>query len=169
MDLTAAGISVTPTAEGTQYHFAAARNPRFAIGVTAFAVLWTGALYLQYLLDFPRIFLVVTGLFELLLLLIVADLWLGSTTVTIDGRTIRRRHALLGLGGTKVIPCRQIQTLDLHIGMQSSGRSGTPYYDLRATFDTGKHKRLGGGISNKRHAEWLLARMRHDIGLVEPS
>jgi hypothetical protein len=49
--------------------------------------------------------------------------------------------------------------------MQSTGRSGTPYYELRATLDTGRHTHLGYGIRNKRHAEWLADRMRAEIGL----
>jgi hypothetical protein len=165
MDLAAAGIHLTPTAEGTKYYFAARRNPSFAMGVTVFTLIWTGALALQYTLEFPRIFVAATGLVELLLLLIVADLWFGSTTVTIGAGTVRRRHGMFGLGSTRVIPCQIINSLDLHIGMQSSGRSGIPYYDLRATFTTGKHKHLGDGIRNKRHAEWLIERMRQEIGL----
>jgi len=165
MDLAAAGIHITPTAEGTKYYFAAQRNPSFAMGVTVFTLIWTGALALQYALEFPRIFVVATGLVELLLLLIVADLWCGSITVTIGVGTVRRRHGLFGFGGTRVIPCQNIKSLDLHIGMQSSGRSGIPYYDLRAQFHAGKHKHLGDGIRNKRHAEWLIERMRQEIGL----
>ena len=63
------------------------------------------------------------------------------------------------------LPKRTITRLDLHISMQSTGRSGIPYYELRATLDTGKHKHLGDGIRNKQHAEWLAERMRGEIGL----
>jgi len=166
-DLTESGIHIRPTAEGTEYHFAAGRNASFCLGVAVFTLIWTGALYLQYVLDFPRIFVAITGLFELLLLLILADLWLGSTRVIIGAGVVRRRHTILGLGSTRVIPSKSIRTLDLHISMQSSGRSGTPYYELRATLDTGKHKHLGSGIRHKGYAEWLANRMRTEIGLKE--
>lgn len=164
MDLAASRIHLAPTPEGTQYYFAAARNASFGGGLTMFTLLWTGALWLQYTLGFPWIFVVVTGVFELLLILIVLDVWLGATTVTIGSESVHRRHAILGIGSTRVIPKRSITSIDLRISMQSTGRSGTPYYELRATLDTGRHKHLGRGIRNKRHAEWLLERMRSELG-----
>jgi len=165
MDLAASGIHITPTPEGTQYYFAPARNASFASGLTMFTLLWTGALWVQYALDFPRIFVVVTGAFELLLIVIVLEVWLGATTITIGSDSVHRRHALLGIGSTRIIPRQGITRLDLHISMQSTGRSGIPYYELRATLDTGTHKHLGDGIRNKPHAEWLVERMRSEIGI----
>lgn len=164
-DLAASGIHIAPTHEGTQYHFAAARNASFASGLTMFTLLWTGALWLQYTLGFPWIFVVVTGGFELLLLLVVLDTWFGTTTVTIGSEIVRRRHAILGMGSTRAIPMTSIKNVDLHISMQSTGRAGTPYYELRAFLDSGRRTHLGQGIRNKRHAEWLLGEMRKQIGI----
>jgi hypothetical protein len=165
MDLAASGIRITPTPEGTEYYFAAARNASFATGIMFFTILWTGALWLQYTLAFPRIFVIVTGAVELLLIFIVFEVWFGATTVTIGSEAVHRRHAILGMGNTRVIPKRNITRLDLHISMQSTGRSGTPYYELRAMLDTRRRTHLGDGIRNKRHAEWLVQRMRSEIGL----
>ena len=44
----------------------------------------TGALRLQIVLDAPVFFPLLTGLFELLLLAIAADLWLGTKDLTVD-------------------------------------------------------------------------------------
>jgi len=164
-DLAASGIHIAPTHEGTQYYFAAARNASFGSGITMFTLLWTGALWLQYTLDFPRIFIAIMAGFELLLVVVVLDSWFGTTTVTIGSDAVHRRHAILGVGSTRVIPRSSIKGLDLNISMQSTGRTGTPYYELRATLDTGRRTHLGQGIRNKRHAEWLAERMRSDIGL----
>jgi hypothetical protein len=163
-DLAASGIHMTATPEGMQYYFAAARNASFGGGLTMFTLLWTGALWLQYTLDFPRIFIVITAGFELLLVLVVLDSWCGTTTVTIGSEAVRRRHAILGIGSTRVIAKPRIKSLDLHISMQTSGRTGTPYYALRATLDTGRRTHFAHGIRNKRHAEWLAERMRSEIG-----
>ena len=86
-DLAAAGIHVRQTEAGVEYHFGAARNPSFAIGLTAFVLIWTGALWLQIAIGAPVLFPLLTGLFELLLLAIAADLWLGTTTVTVGPHT----------------------------------------------------------------------------------
>jgi len=50
-DLAAAGIHVRQTEAGVEYHFGAARNPSFAIGLTAFVLIWTGALWPQAVID----------------------------------------------------------------------------------------------------------------------
>ena len=165
MDLAASGIHVTPTVEGTQYYFARARNASFASGLTMFTLLWTGALWVQYAVGIPRFFIFVTGAFEILLIVIVLEVWLGVTTVTIGSDSVHRRRDIFGIGSARIIPKRTITRLDLHISMQTTGRSGIPYYELRATLDTGKHKHLGDGIRNKQHAEWLAERMRGEIGL----
>jgi hypothetical protein len=166
VDLARSGIHVNPMAQGTEYRYEAARNRAFAAGMTFFLLLWTGFLWLEYVLNAPWIFIVVTGFFELLILLIVSELWFASTTVSIADGTVRRRTTMLGMGGTRVIPFHSIKKLNLHISMQTTGRSGTPYYEIRATLDTGKHKHLGFGIRNKRHAEWVADRMRKEIGLA---
>jgi len=164
-DLAAAGIHVRQTETGVEYHFGAARNPSFAIGLTAFVLIWTGALWLQIAIDAPVLFPLLTGLFELLLLVIAADLWLGTTTVTVGPHTVKCRQAIAGVGTTRAIPSTDIVKIDLHISMQTTGRSGTPYYEIRATTGAGRHRSLGSGIRNKAHAEWLAQEMRSAIGL----
>jgi hypothetical protein len=164
--LARAGIRVRQTSSGTEYRFAAGRNPSFALGTAVFTLIWSGALWLQLTLDFPWIFPIITGLFELLLLVVVADVWLGVTTVTIGADTIRRRHTVAGVGSTRTVASRDIVGVGLHISMQSTGRSGTPYYEIRATRRSGRRVSLGRGIRNKAHAEWLADRMRTAIGVA---
>jgi hypothetical protein len=164
-DLAAAGIHVRQTEAGVEYHFGAARNPSFAIGLTVFLLIWTGALWLQVAIDAPVLFPLLTGLFELLLLVIATDLWLGTTTVTVGPHTVRCRQAIAGLGATRVIASTDIVRIELHISMQTTGRTGTPYYEIRATTGAGRHRSLGSGIRNKAHAEWLAQEIRSAIGL----
>ena len=59
----------------------------------------------------------------------------------------------------------EISKIDLHISMQTTGRSGTPYYEIRATKRNGRRGSLGSGIRNKAHAEWLAREMRSAVGL----
>ena len=63
-DLAAAGIQMRQTEAGVEYHFGAARNPSFAIGLTAFVLIWTAALWLHIAIDAPLVFPLLTGLFE---------------------------------------------------------------------------------------------------------
>ncbi len=166
-DLARAGIRVEPAQDGMAYTFGAMRNVSFAVGLTAFTAIWTGALWVQWKVGFPWILpiLAITGLVELLLVVVVIDLWLGSTTTTIGSGHVRRRHTVLGLGTTRTIAASDIATIDLHISMQTEGRYGTPYYDVRAVLGNGRKVSLGSGVRSKQQAEWIAAQMRSAIGL----
>ena len=166
-DLARTGISVEPSPEGMRFRFAPARNASFAAGLTAFTAIWTGAVWVQWSLGFPWIFPILTGLIDLLLLYVVIDLWLGTTVVVAGHGALRVRHALLGMGGTRVIAAPEIAAIELHINMQTQGRHGTPYYQVRARLTSGRKASLGSGIRSKRHAEWLAAQMRSSIVLKE--
>ena len=72
---------------------------------------------------------------------------------------------LLGAGARRTLAAAEIASIDLHINMQTQGRFGTPYYEVRARLKNGRVASLGDGIRNKRHAEWLAAQMRASIGL----
>ena len=164
-DLARSGVAVQPAPGGMAFRYARMRNPPFAIGITAFTALWTGALWVQIYLGFPWFFPIVTGLFDLLLVFITLELWLGTTTVTAAAGELRVHHTLLGIGGTRVLGAADIASIELHIGMQTTGRYGTPYYDIRARRKNGRRQTLGSGVRNKRHAEWIAAQMRAAVGL----
>jgi hypothetical protein len=164
-DLARSGVTVQPAPGGMAFRYARMRNVPFAIGITAFTALWTGALWVQIYLGFPWIFPILTGLFDLLLGFITLELWLGTTTVTAAAGELRVHHTLLGIGGTRVLAAADIASIELHIGMQTTGRYGTPYYDIRARRKNGRKQTLGSGVRNKRHAEWLAAQMRAAVGI----
>ena len=164
-DLARSGITVQPAPGGLAFQYARMRNAPFAVGITAFTALWTGALWVQIYLGFPWFFPIVTGLFDLLLGFITLELWLGTTTVTAAAGELRVHHTLLGIGGTRVIAAADVASIELHIGMQTQGRYGTPYYDLRARLKSGRKRTLGSGVRNKRHAEWLAAQTRAAVGI----
>jgi len=164
-DLAQTGITVEPSDTGTLFAFAPARNLSFATGVTALTAVFVGALWLQWFLGFPWFFRIVTGVVDLLLVHVVIDLWLGATVVIAGNGTLRVRHAVLGAGRSRTLRAADIASIDLHINMQTQGRFGTPYYEVRARLKNGRVASLGDGIRNKRHAEWLAAQMRASIGL----
>jgi len=166
-DLARTGIIVEPSPDGMRFTFAPMRNVSFAVGVTAFTAVWTGGLWVQWSLGFPWIFPIVAGLIDLLLLYVVIDLWLGTTVVVAGDGTLRVRHAVLGAGSSRTLTAAEIATIELHNSMQTQGRYGTPYYEVRARLRSGRKASLGSGVRNKRHAEWLAAQMRSSIGLKE--
>jgi hypothetical protein len=164
-DLARTGITVEPSPDGMRFAFAARRNVAFASGVTALTAVFVAALWLQWYLSFPWFFRILTGLVDLLLVFVVVDLWLGVTTVVAANGELRVRHSVLGAGRQRTLLAGEVASIDLHINMQTQGRYGTPYYQVRAKLKNGRTAGLGDGIRNKRHAEWLAAQMRAAIGL----
>ncbi|HEX6105808.1 MAG TPA: hypothetical protein VFZ26_09505, partial [Gemmatimonadales bacterium] len=77
-------IRVTTNRRGTEVHFPAARNPGAAAGATAFLAIWVGAIALMLGLGAPILFVIVFGLFGLLILWGVLELWLRVTRVTAE-------------------------------------------------------------------------------------
>jgi hypothetical protein len=164
-DLARTGIRVEPSPEGTSVTFAPGRNLAFAANVTVLTAVFVGALWVQWYLGVPWIFRIVTGLVDLLLVYVVIDLWFGKTVVVAGHGTLHVRHSLVGVGSRRTWLASEIAAIDLHINMQTQGRYGTPYYALRARLKTGRKVTLGGGVRNKRHAEWLAQTVRSSVGL----
>ena len=165
-----AGIRVRPTVSGgTEFYFSAARNPAAAVATTVFFAIWSAMVWFIWTLDAPLIFFLVFGFFDALLLLIVLSQWLGTATLTIASGTVTTRRGIAGLAVTRRIPSSQVTGLKLKIGMQSGGRSGTPYYDIRMVLADGKEHTVASEIRDKDHAEWLLAQMRAAMGLKQTS
>jgi len=147
------GVQMLP-AGGVALRFGPARNPGVAAVVTAVAVVWTGIVLLLPHLDAPLLFPVVFGLFDLLLLFAVLDLWTGTTRVRVDGGALEIRRRILGVGWTKRAEARRVEGFEARVGMQSGRRV---FYALRARLHDGRPLGCGGGIPDKREAESLAA------------
>jgi hypothetical protein len=163
--LTGTGIELRPLPAGTEYRFAAARNVSFALGVTVFTMLWSAALWLQVALDFPLIFVLLTGLVDLLLVAVVLDLWAGASCVAIDGTSVVVTRSLLGLRRSRTLDAAQIVAIETKVTMQSHGRWGTPYYAILARTPAARHVEFARGIRGRARAEGLAAHMRASVKL----
>jgi hypothetical protein len=165
-DLAKVGITVGAAPEGMEFRFAAARNKAAALALTAFTAIWTGICWILVTNDVPIIFPIVFGLFELLMVLALLDMWFGSTRVAIGGGVLHKRYSLLGIPvSSRSMPAADISRIKLKVGMQSGGRAGTPYYDIQAVLLNGKSQPIAGAVRNKQHADWLTAQISSALGL----
>jgi hypothetical protein len=145
---------------GTEFFFPAARNKSFALGITTFSTVWSGVLALLVFLHAPLIFPVVFGIFDLLLLMGAAQLWLGTSRVIIDPTHVRLQSGLCRGGKWREFPKSQILDIQAVITAQQGGASGTPYYDIRLLQTEHENVTLGRTIRDKNEAEWLVAEMK---------
>ncbi|MGN6393507.1 MAG: hypothetical protein ACTHM9_14860 [Gemmatimonadales bacterium] len=153
-------IRVTPTARGLEIDFPSARNPGFALGLTAFLLIWIGATALLVGFKAPVIFPIFFGAFSMLFALIVMDAWLGVSRVT------AARDAVTVATGW-VTPQREqtVRAADVaEVTTRITAQAGmTPYYEIRIVTTGGKQLSAGGGIRDKHEAEWLAAKLKAAI------
>ena len=141
--------------------FPAARNPGAAAGVSVFFAIWAGAIWFMLHVGAPLLFPIVFGLFQLILLYMLLELWLGVTKVTVDAGAITVASGYLVPFRERRYSASEIAEVTTKIGMQAGGR---PYYDLTLVRTNGKRVTAAGSIRDKREAEWLVGVVKEGLG-----
>jgi hypothetical protein len=154
-------IRVSTNRRGTEIAFPAARNPGAAAGVSAFFVIWGGAIWFMLHVGAPVLFPIVFGLFQLLLLYMVLELWLGVTRVTVDAGAVTVASGYVAPFRERRYSAAEIAEVTTKIGMQAGGR---PYYDLTLVRADGKRVTAASSIRDKREAEWLVGVLKEGLG-----
>ncbi len=153
-------IEVATTRRGTEIYYPRGRNPGMAIGLTAFAALWAGAIWLTIALHAPIIFPIVFGAFGVLLAIVVLDAWLTVTRVTVGDGRVTVASGWLGANRERSFPVTEVADVTTKIGAQAGT---TTYYDVTLVTTAGKRAAAGRGVRDKREAEWLAATLRAAI------
>jgi hypothetical protein len=157
-------VVISRTAEGTEFYFPAARNPKFALGLTTFLLLWTSFIALMVYLHAPFIFPAVFGAFDLLLGYGALQLWLGTSRVIVDGSRVRVKLGFLDGGKWQNFPNSQVLDIQAVIASQQGGAAGTPYYDIHLLQTEHKNLTIGQTIRDKQEAEWVVSQMKQALG-----
>ena len=160
-------ISTTATG-GSRFVFPMARNPGAAAGITVFTALWWGVIAFMHYIGINLFFLGLFGLFGLPLAWFSLDLWFGTSVATIEGRQLRVRSAILGIGSTREYSTTEIDDIEVSVGMkqqETMTQMAKAWYDLKLKPKIGSPKMIGGNIRDKHEAEWLADRMRSALGI----
>jgi hypothetical protein len=153
-------ITVTTTRRGTEIFFPAARNPGPAIGMTVFLVIWCGALAFQLYLKAPIVVPIVTGLFGVIIAVLVLELWLRVSQVIVESGTLTVASGYVSPGRERRLAASDIADVVPAIGMQSGK---TVYYDVVILRKDGKKTTAGSSMRDKREAEWLAATIKRSL------
>ena len=151
---TGSRIQVSQTRRGTEIYFPPARNPGMAVSLTVFTLIWAAAIWATIAFDAPLIFPIVFGGFGVLLVFLLIDQWMGVARVTADRGGVTIAKGWLVVGRERTLPAAEVADVTTKIGSQA-GR--TAYYDVTIVTTAGKRVTAGGGIPDKREAEWLAA------------
>ncbi len=102
----------SPSGEGCKFTFPMGRNLGSALGISAFWLIWSGAIVLMIYLEAPIFFPIVFGLVDVLLLLFVADIWFYKSAVDVSPRGLKVTGGLFGLGKSHWIDASDVAKIE---------------------------------------------------------
>ena len=153
-------IRLSQGPRGTQIVFPAARNLGATLGLTGFAALWGGVVWLIVSLKAPVFFLVAFGLVEAVLVYGVLRMWLRVVEVTASREGVAIASGFGFAGEPTMIASHDVAAVEVRIGLQAGS---TVYYDLAILQKNGRRANAGSGIRDKREAEWLAGLIRQAL------
>ncbi|MDH3718942.1 MAG: hypothetical protein OES79_12555, partial [Planctomycetota bacterium] len=146
------GVRVEHMAGGKRWMFPPARHIGSALGLTLFLLIWLGAIVLMIHLGAPLFFPIIFGLFGLLLVWGVLDLWLWCCRIDGGSGSLTVTSGILGLRKTRAFTADQIDSIQPTLGMQMGNKL---FYGLKlATRDGAKHT-IGKRLLIRSDAELL--------------
>lgn len=161
-DLAAAGIHSTLEPDGSRrLVFARARHRKAAAGLTAFLLIWWGAIALMWNLDAPRWFAGLFLLFALPLTWAALDMWLSRNVVTASRAELIRTGGLMGR--TRVLPADTIREIEIGSGTQAGEQL---FYRLHAVSDADRKVLIASMLDNQRIARLVAEQLRDALGLT---
>jgi len=151
---------------GKTFYFPAFRNPGMAIPMTLFLLVFLGAFWLLLSSKAPLIFPIFFGGIDLILLIIVAHEWFGTTRVVADGSGVTLTKHILGLGWTNKIPASDIKEIRTSVGAtMNSGANSRVYYNVEIVRQNGMKVTAGDEVTDAHEAHWLALQMASCAGV----
>lgn len=150
------GLSMRREGDALVISLAPARNKGAALGLTVFLGIWCGFIVLMIKLGAPWIFPIVFGLFALLMVIGVLDLWCGATRIEVRSGELNRRGGLFALGRQRTWRAEEIDRLQPESGMQAGRKL---FYRLQLVPCTGRPRTLAARLGSRAQAEALSRRI----------
>ena len=135
--------------------------PKFAFGITMFALLWCGIVAVLFAIDdVPGCVSVPFALIGVALAYLAIDALFGKSTVILARNEITVRRRLFFHTKEHVLPRNQLRSVELNIGSQITGGRAQAFYDVVLHTDMGKKITAVKTMPSKREAEWVAAQIR---------
>ncbi len=147
----------------TEFYFPVFRNPSQVLTLICFTTLWTAIVYFIAHSKAPFFFTVAFGLAELFLIYGLIRYTLVSCRLQVGNGRIKRRRALLGIGGAREFPFSDIAQILAVTQAQQTGTKAS--YSLRLQMKNGEKATLVDMIDNRQEARWIAAQLEKLAGL----
>jgi hypothetical protein len=150
---------------GTEFYFPAFRTPSRAIFLLIFTAIWTGVVYFLFRSSAPWFFPVVFGFFDVLLILAMFHVVLGTSRIRVDHGELRSTTRMLGIGSMKRFPVSEIEAIVAVTSGQQGGTNGQSMYAIRLRTKNGRRVTLADEIASRQEARWIVSQIEALVGL----
>jgi hypothetical protein len=153
------------TVDGLVLEFPRFRRNSSAAALFLFGLIFGGSAYFMVSAGAPFFFPLIFGLVGALILYAAVEQLFASATIVVRRDGVSATQKLLA-ARTRDYATTAIRDVRMKIGAQQTRTGGTPtpWYELELLDTTGKPRRIGLPIRNKREAEWLLTRIHDRLG-----
>lgn len=155
-------IHITPLPDGMTLYAPPARAKKAAAMLTVFTLIWVGITIGMAVFGVPMFFPIVFGFFGLLMVYGSLSLWFGAVRTIARSGEVQVKSTILGMGGTKTIPVKELAAVHLKIGMTSGD---TSYYKVVLHTTDGKNTAIAAAIRDKDEARWLQQKLADHLDL----
>jgi len=149
----------------TEFYFPAFRSPSRAIFLLAFTAIWSGAAYFLLFSKAPRIFPVVFGLADLLLIYALFKVSFGTARIRVGNGEIASSKRILGIGTIQRFSVSDVDAIVAVTSGQQGGTQGQMTYAIRLRTKNGRRITLADEIASRQEARWVVSQMEALAGL----
>ena len=150
--------------QGPSFYFPPLRNHGQALGVVAFAAVWSAVVYFLWTHpDVPWIFRIVFSLFEVLVGYMLLSVVFGSALIRVREGMLQVRSAILGMGALQQIPFSDVASISL-LGQGQVNPSGEVLYGISIRKGDGREIKIAASSLTHVEARWIVSTLERAMG-----
>jgi hypothetical protein len=144
---------------GTEFYFAAFRTPSRALFLLVFTAIWTVVVYFLLRSSAPWFFPAVFGFFDVLLILAMFHVVLGTSRIRVGNGELSSTTRVLGMGSTKRFSFSEIDAIVAVTSGPQGGNQGQAMYAVRLRTKDGRRVTLADEIASRQEARWIVSQI----------
>ena len=150
--------------EGTCFYFPPLRNHGQALGVLAFAIIWSVVVYFLWTHeDAPWLFRITFSFCEILVGYMLLSVVFGSALIRVHEGMLQVRSAILGLGALQQIPFAEIASIS-SLSQGQANTSGEVLYGISIKKSDGREIKIAASSLTQVEVRWIVASMERAMG-----
>jgi hypothetical protein len=150
--------------QGTSFYFPPLRNHAQAVGVVAFATIWSAVVYFLWTDQHaPWFFRIVFSLCEIVVGYALLSVVFGSALIRVRAGVLQIRRAMLGLGSLQEIPLNEVVSI-LPLSQGQINTSGNVLYGISIKKSDGREIKLVANSLSTIEARWVVSTLERAMG-----